>query len=173
MAKKKMGCPESNYFQKGNQLAKGKGRPPVQFTDEEVHAIGQELLEWLDEAEEKGFWHISDFYWSKKRMLLQDWVELKNRLGFKSYYEAAVARMARLTMSNKEMHTSYGNRFLGMYSAELRQFERDVKRETIQDEVDIKVKAGVAVTESDQSMNSAIVQGISELQRAFKKDEMA
>ena len=160
---------------KGNQHAKGKGRPPTVFSDKEVETIGQELVDFLKQRlrDKDPVIHMTEFWSLHKDMHFDDWDLLQKRICFFPYYKQALQLMTLSTQMNKDLATSYGNRFLGLYSAELRQFERDVKKEEIQDEVDIKVKAGVSVTETDQSMNYAIVKGISELQRVFKKDEIA
>ena len=155
--------PPTNPFQRGNKLAVGKGRPPVVFTDEEVHELGQELTIWVRETDQ--IFHLSEFWGIHKMMMKGDWDALRGRSGFFPYYKDAIELMVLKTMKNKDLSTSYGNRFLAMYSQELREFEREVRKQQVEDEIAIK-KADVAqFTDEQLKLNQDILAGITALQQ--------
>jgi len=67
-------------------------------------------------------------------------------------------------MRDKNLPQSYGNRFLAMYNSELREFEREVSREKISDEIELKSKTQETQSPETIALNKAIVEGITRMQ---------
>lgn len=151
-------------FQEGNQYGVGYGRPPKYYSEEQVHEIGKEMIDWL-EANKDDFWGISDFYYGVKKMHKKDWDLLKERKSFASYYETALEIMTLCVMRNRELAQSYGNRFLAMYSRDLKSHERSINREKIEDEIALKKADAVGFTSDQVILNKAILDGITALQK--------
>ena len=116
---------------------KVSGRPSIYYSDEEVHELGKELLEWLEQTNEN-VWHLSDWYYGVKKMLHPEWETLRQRKDFLRYYKIALERMGTFMMKNQKMPTAYGSRFLSLYFAEVRQHEKEISLEKIDHEYALK-----------------------------------
>lgn len=157
----------SHYFQRGNTYGVGKGRPPIDFTDEEVKELGEDLINFLKTRKEQGkpVMHYTEWYFEYKNLLFRDWDYLRNRKGFAQYYEMARDYMAYMTISNKELPVAYGSRFLALYSSDLRKHEQDIVREKAEAEVEAK-KALNAISEEEMEANRKIVEAVAALQES-------
>ena len=51
--------------------------------------------------------------------------------------------MTLFTQKNEKLSTAYGSRFLGVYSKDLRQHEKDIAFEKIDHEAEVKAKADI------------------------------
>lgn len=99
------------------------GRPPKLFTAEEVHILGQDLLQWIESEESKKTIIWVDWYWNKHQMFRSDWKSLIQRPEFLPYYELARQKMASNITFNDKIPQSYGNRYLHKYDDQLQDFE--------------------------------------------------
>lgn len=109
------------------------GRPGKLFTDEEVVALGKDLLAWLESKEGKNNLMWVDWFYNKHNMFRDDFKSLVQRKEFFPYYEVARQIMAKNIVLNNKIAQSYGNRYLAKYDDELLDHEesikdRDVKR---------------------------------------------
>ena len=136
---------------------KPAGAPPKYHTDEQVHQLGKELLEWLKDSN-NDVWHLSDWYYGVKEMLYPEWEALRHRVEFLQYYKSAVQLMGTLMMKNTKMPTAYGSRFLNIYFAEVREIERQIAFEKIDHEAEVKAQAEAnkGVSPNDKSLDALI-----------------
>ncbi len=121
---------------KGNKFGVGYGRPPKEgFSDDEVIALGEELLLWLKscDADKKcDVVHLSEWYSEIKQIPPSYWKEsLAKRPCFSTYYERALLWMGKRLLKNKKLPTSYGNRFLSIYFKEIDDQEFEVEKRKI------------------------------------------
>lgn len=123
-------------------IKKVSGAPPKYHSDEDVHVIGKELLDWLED-ESHEVWHLSEWYYGVKKMLEPEWRTLRQRTDFLPYYESAIKRMGVRMIKNSEMPTAYGSRFLNIYFSEVREMEKAVAFEKIDHEAEMKAKADI------------------------------
>ena len=116
------------------------GRPANEgYSDEEIDSLGKEMMQWIKKVDkDNSVVHLSQFYCEIKDISYSQWKSLIQRKTFIPYYEKALLWMGRKIMMNKNLRESYGNRFLGIYFAEIREYERDKSREKIQDELELK-----------------------------------
>ena len=115
---------KSNHL-KGNKYAL-KPRPQRKFTDDEVIAFGEDLLDWVDNQGKDQFMFV-DWYYNRHRLFRSEWKTLIQRVCFLPYYEIARKKLTSNIVKNKEIAQSYGNRYLCMYDDELHGFEEDNK----------------------------------------------
>jgi len=111
---------------KGNKFGVGHGRPPAHFTDDDAHVLGKELLEWMskeDDNPDSDVVHLSEWYSEIKGIDPRHFEALCRRECFLGYYEKARKWMGKRLMKNKNLHSSYGNRFLAVYFKELKEHE--------------------------------------------------
>lgn len=157
-----MAAPKGNKYALGN---KG-GRPPVMFSKEDLVVLGEELLEWMKQNDDNNkIVHMSQWYSEIKEINYSVWKSMVQcRDEFLPYYERFRLWMARKTMQNKDLRESYGNRFLAVYAADLRETEREISREKISDEIELKSKVSEMASPEQIALNKAIVEGISKLQ---------
>ena len=142
----------------GNQRAKGYGRPPQLFTNEEVIEIGEELLKWLEEVkDDEKIVHLSQFYITKYNMAPSEWKVLSDRQCFAAYYEKAIKSMGVKIMTNKRLSESYGNRFLPIYMNEVKEHERS----TIEHKIDYEIKKKQEMDSKNKSApNHELITGL-------------
>ena len=100
------------------------GRPPKLFSNEQVHALGEDLINWITN-EGKGNIQFVRWYFIKHNMLKGDWKELKQRESFRPYHELAISLMAENVALNEDIPQSYGNRYLCYYDKDLHEFEEE------------------------------------------------
>ncbi len=133
-----------------------RGSKAKYAVDQDIHVLGKELLDWLDDQKE--FWHLSDWYYGVKKMLYTQWKSIIQRPEFLPYYKTAVKKMGTLMMKNKDMPTAYGSRFLAIYFEEVRELEKLVKFETIDHEAAVKADAESkkGVPPNDNSLDKLI-----------------
>ena len=117
-------------------------RPPIHFTDEELHILGKEMLLWIKEhKEDSSFVSMSNWYSEVKEIHRSAWHAIRQRDAFLQYYERAMDFMESKTLSNKDLPTAYGSRYLGLYSKDLRDHEKQTKFEVIDHEAEVKAEA--------------------------------
>lgn len=112
----------------GNKNAVGHGRPPNPgFSDPELIQLGEDLLNWIKEEDEKksDIVHLSEFYSEIKEIPYSQWASICQRPCFLRYYERARDWMGKRILKNKELPTAYGSRFLGIYFKDINQHERE------------------------------------------------
>lgn len=135
---------------KGNQNAKGHGRPPKEgFSNEEVTAIGERLLNWMKDCEERQYYpvHMSEFYSRVEAIDPKYWRDsLSKRDCFSPYYEKFRCWMVSQIMKNKDLPTGYGSRYLGLYDSELRLHEKEIAKEKAFEIAFAKVEADIQKT---------------------------
>jgi hypothetical protein len=106
------------------------GRPPKTFSDEKVHELGEDLLQWVRDPEGGvGEVFYVNWYYFKHGMIRHDWHKLCERIEFRPYYEVARQIMANNLMKNKDIPQSYGGRYLAVRDDELRQEEKAIREE--------------------------------------------
>ena len=122
----------------GNKHGVGHGRPPEphNLTKEQLHELGRELLDWAHSEEFKDAVHLDEFAIIKKKLTWKQWKAIFQRDSFREYYETAQKMMSFNLLRNKDMHDAMGNRYLCFYDRQLRDFEKEVKKE----DVEIKLK---------------------------------
>jgi len=118
------------------------GRPPKQFTQEDVIAIGERLLQWMKDCDADpncDVVHLSEFYSEKEGIARTDWHDkICSKEYFHQYYDQARDWMLKRTMKNKNLPTAYGSRFLGLYSKQIREAEFELIKEKIDYEYEKK-----------------------------------
>ena len=151
---------------KGNKFGVGHGRPPAHFTDDDAHILGKELLEWMideDNNKESDIVHLSEWYSEVKGIDPRHFEALCRRECFLGYYEKARKWMGKRLMKNKNLHSSYGNRFLAVYFKELK--EHEIEMATIKanteaqqkdEAADRATKTMIALAEQVQSSDRKI-----------------
>lgn len=127
---------------KGNKFAVGHGRPANEgYDDAALKQLGEELLAWMRDADEKQLpiVHLSQ-WWSKiKKIKRSQWESIIKRECFLGYYDEAILWMGcRILLGATE--TAYGSRFLAVYFSDLRSHEREKKREEIDYEMEKKAE---------------------------------
>lgn len=118
----------------GNQNGVGYGRPPnCGFTNDELLALGEELLLWMGQMDEaaKEIVHLSEWYSEIRQIPRSQWKSIIQRDCFLPYYERALNWMGVRLLKNKSLPTAYGSRFLGIYFTEVREHDRAVMQEKI------------------------------------------
>lgn len=135
--RKKGGAP------KGNKFGGGYGRPVTDFDNQECVEMGKELLAWLKEKIKKNepVYHLSDWYFMEKNLLKVQWAAISQRECFLTYMEQARELMSVCIIRNEKLAQSYGNRFLHVYSAELREVEKKIREEEIDYNIEKKLEA--------------------------------
>lgn len=107
-----------------------RGRPGKLVSTEDLHELGKDLLDWLDNpvtgANEIYF---VGWYYDRHGLFRDDWKKLTQRDLFRPYYEIALKKMVRNIVKNENLAQSYGNRYLGMYDVDLRAHEKLIKQE--------------------------------------------
>lgn len=151
---------------KGQSTKKVSGRPPKSISDEMVHKLGQELVEWIRARMEgkKPPYHLTEWYFLEKNMLYSDWDDLRLRKDFRQYYDLALEMMTLATMQNEKLSTAYGSRFLGVYSKDLRNHEKMIKEENAEIERNAKSKEVINITPEEMEYNRSIISGLVALQ---------
>ena len=145
------------------------GRPPKILSNEEIIELGEELLKWMeDNKKNKDIVHLSQFYSEYKGICRSDWRAIVQRLEFLTYYEKALEWMGTKTLTNDRVPSSYGNRFLNIYFKDVREMEREVNKEKVEDEVAIKKAELSTVTQEAIEMNRQVVESITKLQELKK-----
>jgi hypothetical protein len=160
---------------KGNQNAKlppNRGRPPKYGSNEEMIALGEELIGWLLKKREKKQFvtHLSEFYVFEKDMSRSEWRAIRQRIEFLPYYEKALDIMSYFTINNKDLSTAYGSRYLSLYCGELRDHEKEIIKERAEIEAAAKAKEVANITDKEQEQNAAIIRGVIAMQEALKKN---
>lgn len=152
-------------------MGRKTGRKPIKWSDEELVQLGEELLAWLlSNVDNKKIVHLSQWWVTIKDISRSEWKEICDRVLFTPYYEKALEIMHYKTLLNDKLPTAYGSRYLGIYSKELRQHEKEERDDKIRSEMEMKAKAIASITEEDKRYNQAIVDGISALQEARKME---
>ena len=142
------------------------GRPPIHFTDEELHVLGEEMLLWMKEHKlDPLFVHLSNWYSEIKEIPRSSWHAIRQRNVFLQYYERAMEFMESKTMINEKLSTAYGSRYLGLYSKDLREHERELKFEVIDHEAQVKSDAA---NKNQTSPNDCL---LSDLIKAVKESK--
>lgn len=119
------------------------GRPPEKYTDKELIELGERLLDWMQECDDdpkSSVVHLSEFYSKIEGYAWSDWKRITERSYFQPYYDKARDWILERTLKNQKLPTAYGSRFLGIYSKELREHEKEVSKEKIELEVLTKQK---------------------------------
>lgn len=143
------------------------GRPPKVYSDEDVIALGEDLISWIRKKyNEKDMpVHLTEWYSLEKDILYPDWDNIRKRKEFLKYYESALDLMVLCTQKNQNLETAYGSRFLGVYSKDLRKHEREVKFEVIDHEAQVKAEAN---NKNQTSPNDCL---LSDLIKAVKESK--
>lgn len=103
------------------------GRPPDLYSDQDCIDLGEEMIAWLMKRKEenKPVFTLSEWYVMVKDIDRSDWWNLRVRPNFSKYYNQAMEIMLYFTLTNAKLETAYGSRFLGIYSKDLREHERE------------------------------------------------
>lgn len=151
---------------------KPNGRPPKYGTTEELIALGEEMMQWINDCKSKklNIVHLSQFYSEIKDMDRDEWRSIRVRGCFLPYYKKALDWMIVRTLTNDKLPTAYGSRFLNVYSDELREIEREIAREKVSDEIELKRADAIHITEKDMLFNQALMDAISRRQEERKSD---
>lgn len=130
-------------FQPENKWAQGHGRPPKEgFSDPEITAIGEEMLQWMKDNDKKEIVHLSEFYSEIKNIDKKYWKErLCRRPVFAPYWRQALDWMGKKLLKNKKIPSAYGNRYLGIYHREVAEYELEMIKQKIDYEYDKKIEA--------------------------------
>jgi len=121
------------------------GRPRLaEWPENKTVALGEELLGWLRRKENADVVHLSEFYSGLKDISRSQWHTLRQRPEFLHYYEMALEMVGCLIIRNKDIPTAYGSRFLAIYFKDLREHEREIKREEIEMTAKVKLDAETA-----------------------------
>lgn len=125
---------------KGNQHAKGYGRPPKVYSDAEVVHLGEELIAWMDfaDAKKERIVHLSEWYRGVKKIPKSEWRALRQRLCFLPYYEQAMDWLLVKMLKNDKLQTAYGSRYLGIYDQDIREHEKEIAHDKIDYEISKK-----------------------------------
>ena len=110
------------YTEKGHP-SWGGGRPRIDtFPPEEMHQLGEELLEWLDSEEE--ILHLSQWYSGMKKFTYNEWKMLIARSEFFPYYDAALKKVGLQYMrKDSPIEPSLKQRWQRVYFKDLREEE--------------------------------------------------
>ena len=100
----------------------------------------------------------------KKGMLFSEWKTLTHRVDFVPYYDVALEMMTLATMQNEKLSTAYGSRFLGLYSKDLREYEKTIKEQNAEIERNAKSKEVLNITPEEMEYNRSIIAGLVALQ---------
>lgn len=149
-------------------------RPPIYGTNEELEALGKEMLQWIEDKEDdEKIVHLSQFYIKVKDMCRSEWRSIRQRAAFLPYYEKALELLGCKMITNSKLPQSYGNRFLPVYFSDVRESEREIAKEKVQDEIDIKKAEMKSISDEAIDFNKAVVDSIKSLQKitALKKTE--
>lgn len=146
------------------------GRPPLHGSNEELIELGKELVAWVKERIGKSdLVHLSQFYVNYKNMCRTEWRIIRKRNSFVPYYEQALELMSQQTIINKDINTSYGSRYLGIYCADIRDHERENIVFKAEAENAAKAKEVSNITEEEMEANRAIIRGVERLQELKRK----
>jgi len=150
----------------GNKNAVGHGRPPNPgYSDEECIQLGEDLLIWMnDNLKAKDIVHMSQFYSQLKGIPRSQWESLCDRSCFHAYYERFRDWIGVKILLNKDMPSSYGNRFLPIYFKQVAEVEFEVEKKKI-DYLEEK-KAKQSFNNDDVSKFLALMNQLSSLQSA-------
>jgi hypothetical protein len=144
MANGKAGAP------KGNKNGVGHGRPPNPgFADKDLIDLGEELLRWMKKVDDEDLpiWHLSEWWSQIKNIPSTQWDSITRRDCFIGYYNKAKYWMGVKMISNKDFPQSYGNRFLRIYFADVRELERQ--------DVDYEIQKKREESKVDENLLSA------------------
>jgi len=147
-------------IKKGEKLAK-KEINSRKFSDYEVIELGKELVKWVRDRYKSSDlpFHLTEWYFIEKELSYEEWDGIRKRVHFLQYYNTALDMMALFTQKNEKLSTAYGSRFLGIYSKDLRQHEKDVSFEKIDHEAEVKAKAdiGKQIAPNDDKLERLII----------------
>jgi len=154
---------------------KKRGRPEMLgYSDEDLIDLGEEMIRYLADHDESVV-HLSHWYSVVKGISKSDWKAICKRIEFLPYYERAIEWVGCNILQNRELPTAYGSRFLSIYFQDLREHEREVKREEIQFTAELKAKmdATRATPPNDAilSLNLELIKKIGEQQKKIKELE--
>ncbi len=174
-------CGENMAAPMGNKNAVGHGRPANPgFSDEEVIALGEELLKWCQEQdnnEKSDVVHLSEWYSEIKRIAPSQFEAMKLRSCFVGYYEKAMKWMGKRILKNTKMPSAYGSRFLGIYFKEVKEHEMETVEHKIDYEIKKKKEADLSSSYPSDKINDAQIAwikaqaAIEELQKKNKELE--
>jgi len=90
-----------------------------------------DLVNWIKEnyAANTPPIHLTQWYFIKQNLTFLEWDVLRSRKLFSQYYDTALDMMALFTQQNDKLSAAYGNRFLGIYSKDLRAHEKQIAAE--------------------------------------------
>lgn len=105
---------------------KGVGAAPSSYDDEEIDAIGQALIKWLDLSDKENgepIIHLSQFYvdflgWTPSEY------QNTNKSNFERYRQLAEVKIGKKIALNRDFPVAYGNRWLPIYFKEIAEHER-------------------------------------------------
>jgi hypothetical protein len=144
-------------------------RTPIYESDEELIELGERLLKWIkDTWKDEKVVHLSQFY-IPEGYCRSEWRNIKQRQKFLPYYEKCLDMMGSKLLTNSKLPQSYGNRFLPVYFQEIREIEREIKKDQFADELELRSKSFETATDEEVALNRAIIDGISKLQEMKKR----
>lgn len=167
---------------KGNKNGVGHGRPPNQgFSEKEVIALGEELIEWINDpkinADDK-IVHLSQWYSYIKNIRPKEWDALQKRDCFLPYYEKAMRWMGNKLLTNKAVPPAYGSRFIGIYFRDVHGHEKEIKDEDVESkkqlidyEVKLKATSDLQANEEQRSNHKELIATIKDSQSERKIEE--
>ena len=160
---------------KGNKNGVGHGRPPNPgFEDKDLIRIGEAMLKWLDEPNEKGKprkVHLSQFYIDVENIAPSQWDSLCHRACFLPYYEKAKKKMGTILLNNDKLPTAYGSRFLGIYFDEVKEHERKVIEHQVDYEIEKKAKMDNSANSPKHALISMLLEEIKSLKTKLESQE--
>ena len=139
-------------------------RPPDYESNEELIELGEDILKWIQDTwNDDRIVHLSQYY-IPKGYCRSSWKNIIQRQAFLPYYEQVIEALGTKMLTNSKFPQSYGNRFLPVYFKDIRESEREIQREKISDEIELKRNTQDALSPEAVALNKAIVEGISKLQ---------
>lgn len=118
---------------------KGIGEPPSAYSDEELEAIGQAIVKWLDITDKDNgepIVHLSQFYCDLLGWTPSEYAHI-HKGSFERYRKLAEVKMGRRMTVNRDFPVAYGSRFLPLYFKEIAEHER----QDFEHKIDYEVKA--------------------------------
>ncbi len=165
----------------GNKNSVGHGRPANSgYEDEDLIILGEEFVAWMkqmDDDPSSNTVHLSEWWAQIKNISKSQWESIIKRSCFKCYYDKAMKWMGVKLLKNKNLHPSYGNRFLTIYMKEVKEEEEDIrereyekKRKLIEYEMKLKSENDQNISANTLNQFTSLMSQISLLQSTSKID---
>ncbi|MDE1970983.1 MAG: hypothetical protein KGI50_05410 [Patescibacteria group bacterium] len=150
-------------FEKGHQ--KSRKIFDKVWTDEEVIALGEELLIWMQKNDKnKDIVHASNFYGAEKGIPKSEWKKILQRAYFLPYYEQLLEWLGRKLINNRNISTRIADRFIDMYLTDLLDHEKEKLKTQLELERQYKIDDKIHATPEEIDHNKKIIDALLALQ---------